>query len=225
MTNREAISAVRNDPRMVNIDEYFPKRFIYNKLSAITSSFVKRDSDNRRVFNHHYLFKSIPVVKLIPDHIEICDDIEFSNSTKVSEIELPTTLSSIYGPVITIHPVLGYDGYEFVQTTSSKYKNILRRDFISTNTIYYWILNSKIYFPNAPMNSIRVEGAFTDHIALNKLLTNKSCVSILDSTFVCPDYLIDDVLKQTVTELLTYSQHAVDENPNMNINVKTTKNQ
>lgn len=220
-TNRQAISEVINDLRINNIDEYVPKQYIYYKLVSYTDSLTKRDSDNRRLFNHRYLFKTIPCLNLVTVENDCCEELPSDIMFKRTEKEIPQMLSTIYKSQITIRTVLGYGGYQFVQTTPKQYANIVRRPYNDPTVVYYWLSDKYIYFPNTTLEAVTVEGAFTDVLSYIKLLNSDECIRVLDMDFICPDYLYSDVKSLSVKDIMMSLQRPKDESLDLNTNSKT----
>jgi hypothetical protein len=223
-TNRQAISEVLNDLRVLNPDEYLSKQYIYSKLVGYTDFLVKRDSDNRRIFNHRYLFKPIECVNLEPVDISCCEDFELEIDLKRTAFKLPSTLSTIFGPILNVFPVIGFKGYKFVETTSRAYQQILKRAYQDPSIIYYWYSDSYLYFPNSPVDSVKIEAPFNDFKSYNDIVNKTNdCYSILDSDFICPDYLFEDVKKMAIAEISTLFQRPIDELNDLNTNIKSNK--
>ena len=88
---------------------------------------------------------------------------------------------------------------------------------------YYFFINGYIYIPNSDIESIRVEAYFKDKFKIHKINTEncesckKDCPKLLDFDFVCPEYLLNDVLKGVIQEYASiYSKILPDELPNQN---------
>jgi hypothetical protein len=220
-TNREAISEVINDLRLVNMDEYIPKKYVYYKLISYTDSLTKRDSDNRRIFNHRYLFKTIPCVNLVTVVNDCCEELPMDYMFKRTEVQLPQMLSTIYKSQISVRPVMGFGGYQFVETTPRQYSNIVRRPYKDPNIVYFWISDKYLYFPDTTLEAVTVEGPFTDILEYVKLLNSDECIRILDMPFTCPDYLYEDVKALCVKDIGMGLQRPTDESLDLNSNSKT----
>ncbi len=219
-TNRDAISEVRNDLKALNIDEYLPNKYIHHKLLSIADTLVKRDSDNRRLFNQRHLYKTIPCFELELASDAFCCEFNLDVSILKSKEQLPKTLATIYKTGITVLPLLNIN-VTFVETTPVKYKQILRRPYSDPSIIYYWITDNYLFFPNTTIEAVKVEGLFTDIIAYNKLAKcNTKCYRLLDDEFICPDYLLSDVISLTTKLIFDTYRKPVDDVPDMNSNNK-----
>lgn len=218
-TIREAISEVMNDLRVLNVDEYIPKKYIHHKLISFTQTLVKRDSDNRRLFQQRYLYKSIPCMELEEMSYTECCEYDLGVYILRTKDKIPKTLSTIYKSGITVLPILN-NNILFKETTPTAYRDIKRRKYRSPNVIYFWISDDRLCFPETTIGAVRVEGMFIDTDTLNKLIDKDKCIPILDSEFICPDYLFEDVKKMTTMDILQSYSKPSDEVPDMNSNNK-----
>lgn len=220
-TVRAAISEVMNDPGLVNLDEVLPKKYVYNKLMGWADLITRRDSDNRRVFSHRYLFTFLEdCTELIDVENDCCEELPRTFKMKRTKRKIPNTLSTIMGSALSVYTVGIYHGLRFEEVTPKRYVQILRRAYRDSDVVYYWRGGDYLYFPDIDFDVVRIEGAFTEPFEKE----NGECSMFLDTAFVCPDYLFEDVKAAAVREILTRYQRQVDAVPDNNPNIKQIPN-
>lgn len=222
MTIREITSLLFNDLKIVDPDTTLTRKYIFNKVVDTTKDFIKK-SDLKKIYRDSTIFTSINCLLMETVPLNTCCTISIPNCTYVQKsiYKLPELYSGSLGQIIN---VFTGDGESYVMITPKNYKNKLKSEF-KDNTKYFWIENDYIIIPNSETKKVKVSGAF---IYRNKAKTlddcfsnnERSCFSILESDFICPSYLQNDVIKATLQILLSTKNIPEDQNPNLNSNLK-----
>jgi hypothetical protein len=225
----DLISEIRNDIRALNIDDFIPPKYIFNKLKGYCSLFIKRDSDNRRLFKLNNLWTTITCLSLQKSSLIQCCDIDIPSCKSVmkSVLQLPELYSTIYGNLINVTSVDGSTVY--LQSSPNQYKDLFNREYYNKKQKYFWIENNYLIIPDTEVEVVTVRGMFINgaeakklnncekQIASSNSNSNKNCTSILDEEFVCPDYLLAVVKQETLKDILNgFKRIIVDEVPNGN---------
>jgi hypothetical protein len=229
-TNRQIISDIIVDLRANNLDDKVSKRYILNKLRSYATTFIKRDFESRRLMSLTDLWTDVDCVEMCEHPLVDCCNEDIPDCTTVmrSKYKIPDTYETAYGELIEVHnPTYAK---EFRQTTPKAYKNIKLREFRDKRIKYYWFSNGYLIIPDSMVRVVTLRGVFENPAAARKLSSCSSdqdkCQSLLDQPFVCPDYLLSVVKQETLKDLFGfYKRVAIDENPNLNNNLKVNENQ
>ena len=199
LTNRQIISDIISDLRAADLDDKVSKRFILNKLRAYAATFIKRDAETRRLLTLTDLWTDVDCVPLCEEPLVNCCNEDIPDCTTVmrSINKIPNTYETFYGELLEVHnPTFAK---EFHQTTPKAYKNIKLREFRDKRIKYFWLSNGYLIIPDSMAQIVTLRGVFADPAAAKRLSAcadkPDKCVGILDSPFVCPDYLVS-VVKQ-----------------------------
>lgn len=231
LTNRQIISDIVHDLRALNIDDRVSKRYILHKLRDYAALYIKRDAEARRILGIDDLWTDVQCVELCEAPITDCCDIELGECDMVMRTrhKLPESIETLYKNLIQVFNVKY--AKEFKQITPQEYKDILVREYKDNRIKYFWIQNGYLIIPDAMITTINIRGIFIDPQEAKKLSScseenEDSCISKLDQPFVCPDYLLGIVKQETLKDLFGFRQRQiVDENPNLNTNIKVNKDQ
>jgi hypothetical protein len=228
MINRQIISEVRNDLRNVNVDGWIPSQYIYNKLVGLASLFIKREADDKRLFKYTELWSTIKCLEMVEDDLINCCDISIPDCTKVmrSKFKLPTIFSTRYGYLMNVTAVdLSTD---YTPVTSQQYKYTKSREYQNPKKRYCWLENGYLIIPDSMVRRVTVKAMFVNKAAalrLNSCEEQNNCVKFLDTEFICPEHLLDDVKTATTTKIAKiYFGLEPDELINQNSTEKTNPN-
>lgn len=230
LTNRQIISDIVSDLRANDLDDRVSRRWILNKLRDYAALYIKRDAEARRLFGLADLWVDVPCVELCEAPIVDCCEVDIPGCKTVmrSIKEIPQTYETLYREMIQVFNV--EYAKEFRQITPQEYKNIIVREFKDPRIKYFWIQNKHLIVPDSLVKAVTVRGVFinpNDAKKLNSCLTEEEqCSPMLDQPFICPDYLLAVVKSETLKDLYNfYKRSVVDENPNVNTNIKVNENQ
>jgi hypothetical protein len=230
LTNRQIISDIMSDLRAVDLDDRISKRFILNKLRSYAVTFIKRDAESRRLINLTDLWTDVSCVEMCEVPLVDCCNEDIPDCTTVmrSKHKIPDTYETFYGEMLEVHnPTYAK---EFRQTTPKAYKNIKLREFQDKRIKYYWLSNGYLIIPDSMVRIVTIRGVFANPAEALKLNTcikqDNTCPKLLDQPFVCPDYLLSVVKQETLKDLFGfYKRSVVDENPDLNNNIKVNEKQ
>ncbi len=231
ITNRQIISDIVGDLRALNLDDRVSKKYILSKLRSYASLLIKRDADTRRLFRISEIWTNVPCVELCEVPIVECCDIDIPNCQTVmkSRRPLPELLETQNKELLQIfNPKYSR---EFKLITPQEYKNIIDREYQDPRLKYFWLDDGYIVVPDAMVTDVRIRGVFVSPADAQKLNNcvpsdQEACVSILDQPFTCPDYLVAPVKQETIKDLFGFfKRNVVDEEPDLNTNIKKNEKQ
>lgn len=228
MLNGEIISEVRNDVRAVIGDAWIPSKYIHVKLKSVASLFIKREADDRRLYKYPNLWTPVDCLKMKESDLINCCNIDIPSCKTVMKSikKLPEIFSTRFGYLLTVSSP-DYDKI-YNQTTPTGYKRILSREFNDKSQRYFWFEGGHIVIPNSIVEIIRVNMLTPDKLLASQLDCNYSgsirCNNVLEQEFVAPDYMISDIKKEVVKQIISsYKSVQPDEFTNLNENQKNIK--
>jgi len=207
MKVKELISTINNEIKAIGLDDRVSNRYLYSKFLHYESLFIKRDSDNRRIFNNTDLFHSIPCFEMKETSPVECPGIYIPNLEMISKsvIPVPDVHNSIYGNMLIVSSVDESEIFKF--TTPQNYKNILNRGMNKTK--YCWLNgNNNLIIPE-DIQKVKL-----------KLLPKGNIKLGINQEVFTPSWLIGDVIKFVIQDVRNAKSIPMDENPNMNNNLK-----
>lgn len=229
MTNRQLISNLNNKLRALNIDDYISPRYLLYIAIDVTGDFLKKQSDRARLMRETEGWTEIENIPMISVPISECGlDTTICTSLMRTKIVLPETFTGAFGNIIKHVSSLNF-GTVYELTTPKEWRNIQKREFKGGVKYYFWI-NGYLYIPNSEVENIRVEAFFKykwEAEIINQKNCpdcNTSCIKPLNSIFVCPENLINDVIKETVLQVANSLQIPQDSLNNLNPNIKVKPN-
>ena len=228
----QLISEVREDVRAVGIDTYLPARYLHQKLKHAASIIIKNQSDSRRIFNLPDIFLTIKCLRMIPYTLQGFITLDSCTGLRMSEKELPEFYGTAYNYLLDVSTILVGKGTEemrpqkFEQSSPNDYRLILGSRFKPRKN-WFWIEDKRLIITDENIEYVRLRGLFSDLVNIKDLdvcadeETSSNDCSILSKPFPCPEYLLADVKRLVVSNLLQRVQIPADENPNQNENIKT----
>lgn len=224
---REIISEVRNDLKLLGLDDWVPAKYIYFKLLSFASVFIKRDGDSRKLFKYSELWTTIKCLEMVEDDLINCCNVNIPNCTKVmrSKEKLPALYTTRAGYLINVMSVDYMTSY--TMTSAEQYKYTQSREFIDPRKRYCWIENEYLIIPDSNVEIVTAKGIFVNKQEALKLdncyKANGACSRLLDEDFPAPPYLIKDIREATANDILGKNrQIPKDEQQNLNSNEKST---
>lgn len=218
-TCRKVISDVVAGLHATNLDDRIPVRLTLSLLKDKVKKFIKQDADTRRLFKLTSAWKRIPCVPMKEINFVECPVDVPCKAMMRSCFKIPETFESSYGYMLKVFNIVGEK--EFIQTSLSGYKNIVSREWVDPNIVYFILMEGYIYVPDSMVDELTVYGLFKNPHEATKLIKGDSCLKPLDEEFPCPDYLLDPVKQDTKVELIKmYKGIPVDEKPNDSVNSK-----
>lgn len=227
MTKGQLVSRIVNDIRALNKDEHVSRRYILQIAKDKAKFLLAQKLRDRSIFREDNLFTTIDCFAMEKDDIVKCDIIEFKrcNSLMKSKKKLPDLVFSRFGDSIV--SVTTVDGMiAFLPTSLNQYRLNSKRKFAKFVTSnYFYVRDGYLYLPDVEIEAVNIILLTTDKDEADAVSDCKECddcKSIWDYEFVCSDKLLEAVVADTLQEVLsTYKQIVVDENPNMDENIKS----
>lgn len=232
MKNSEIVSRIINNIRAVNKDSHISKRYILKVAQTKSKFLLAQKLGDKSLFGNSDLFRTIKCFKMKrEDHIK-CGILEFSrcNTLMKSKEKLPETPFSKFGAGIVAVTTID-DGITFEKITPHQFKlNQNRPNSKLFKKHYYYIKDGYLYLPDSeielvnvvllPISEEEVEEKSTCKDCEEDLKGNE-CKSIWDNEFICSDQLIESVIKDTLQEVFMALRIPIDENPNLDSNIKS----
>lgn len=224
MTNGEFVSRVINGVRALSKDEHISQRYVLSIGRNKAQTYIAQKLEDRTIYREDNLQRIIECFPLKKDSTVKCPMVEFRRCKTLmkSKRQLPEVIFSKYGA--SVFQVTSIDGtIEFDYVTPSDFAALKRREFNTGQK--YTISNLHVIIPDFEVEAVNVSLiTLFDKEASDACDCNKSnkCKSVWDYQFICPDKLLEPIVTETINEVMSsWRRLPVDENPNMDVNIKT----
>jgi len=172
-TLRQYISNIRGANKMLSSDILISDRMIASELRNAANLIVTQQTDKRKLWSSPNVFTPLPCLAMEPAPITECCDYQGERMIARSTRELPQIGEGIWG--LAIQMVTGLDNMrKFKQTTPTRYANLLKLN-LTTNDIYFWIQNKRLYVSNPDTESVNLFAYFTEDVPNDLLYPGKDC--------------------------------------------------
>lgn len=230
-TNREMVSRVRSQDKLISGDSSITDRVILRELKSNALTYIKQQLDKKRLWETSTIFSNIPCLQMkeVPaaECCEYISDITFSRSL----FQLPKIGDGTLG--LAIQGVFSVDnGIRIKETTISRYINSQRLG-ITKKELFYWIYDRYVFCSSPLVKLLNIWALFEEDIPDELLYPedcpcNKAkkdpCLNPLDLEFKCPGFLEKPVVLDTLKVLLeTYYRIQTDQTSD-NKDDQTNKN-
>jgi len=234
MTIREYISDINNSLKSLNLDSFLPPKWLFLKTQNIISDFLKKDnSSNKLIYKLTTGWTELPCVEMEEVPITTCDlDVYVCQKLVKTKYKIPDVYETKFGALIRSISSVDYSSNYEPVFSAKLWKLTQKREFKSKK--YYFIQDGYLFIPIpkgetfAP-ETIKIElypKNMKDVDDFNIIQgcgsckkQSDNCKSPLDYLLTCPDYLINDVKKETINQILSsYSKIVKDEYGNLNSN-------
>lgn len=217
-TNREMVSSVRSQDKMISGDGSITDRVILRELNHKRITFIKQQLDKKRLWETSTIFSNIPCLQMkeVPA-AECCEYV--SDTTFARSIHrLPKIGDGTLG--LAIQGVFSVDnGLKIKESTIARYINTLKLG-ITKKELFYWIYDRYLYISSPLVKLVNIWALFEEDLPdyllyppdcpCNKMVKDP-CINPLDLEFKCPGFLEDAIVKDTLRVLLeTYYKIQVD---------------
>lgn len=232
MKNKEIVSEIINDLRALNIDDRVSSRYVLSKLRGFLSLYIKRENDQRRLYDYDNIWLNIPCIEMVPSNdIECCGIVIPKCKTWVrSKDPVPELYLSTMGPTIKDVTTIRGD-ISFTKSDLKSFNKAMNRRWIDKSTKYFWIENGHLVIPDSEVRLITAS-IYPKDKAKAKLWSacppkecdpkDLKCALPMDEEFDCPDYLLAQIKQDTITNLFNfYKRNVVDDVPNGSNNQKS----
>lgn len=216
---RNHISDIITELKAANLDNHIPYKFLFHKLQDKAFTFLKMDSEYRKILKNSDLYSPLRCVELKEVPLSDCSfNISDLITIKRSCKQLPDQFETSYGEILK---VLTLDlSREFTKITPESYKDYKKRRFGSKR--FFWLEDNYLYIPDTEIDKVYVTAAFKYSNEVDSFNSNTdNCISYLDAKFNFPDYITTLAKGEVIKELASvFLQIQKDENPNLNENEK-----
>ena len=196
MTLRQFISAIRQSNKLLSSDILLSDRYLANEVRNATNLIVGQQLKARKLWQSSNIFTPIPCLEMEKVPLSECCEYTSERYIAKSKEKLPKIGEGIWG--MAIQQVMGLDNMKkFKETTPQRYANLLKLK-LTTNEVYYWVMNGHLYVSNPDTESVNFYAFFTEDVP-NKLLypgadcnclnapsEDDLCRNPLDKTFYYP---------------------------------------
>lgn len=221
MLNKELVSNIINNLKLLNKDDHISRRYILNTAKAEAVTLVAQKFLDKSIFREDNIFQTIQCLEMEKIDTIKCGIYEFEKCDNLvkSKNKLPKLLYSRYGN--SIIEVSSVDGsIIFLPTTLSDFKLLKKRMVTnrSKNIKYYYVQDGYLYLPDSELEYVNVTLVTLEGKDVDDLSTCKecdSCKSVWDYEFICPDKLLSVVINETFKKVSMVRQVVEDSLPNL----------
>lgn len=225
LTNGEFASRIVNDLNALNKDAHISRRWLLSIGRTKAESYVAQRWDDGSLLSDRNLITDIKCVEMIYLPIIECCNIDIPRCEMVmrSKHRIPGLIFSNLGPaILTVSNIDNTFFYKYADIKTIR--NQAKRVYGNKNK-FYFISDRYLYIVNDFIISVNIS-LFTTKKREASLLSNNCnyddrCKSEWEFPFVCPIKLIEYIAAETVKEAITKIQVPTDENPNMDLNIKS----
>lgn len=215
MKINEFISTVNNTLNALSVDAKIPNRYIFNVGRQVVADFLKKESESRRITTASEGWSEIDCVKMIEVPLMECGGIDVNLCERMmrSEYKLPDTFTGYNGNIIKHVASVNFGQIYEPLRGIRLWNDVQKREVKKKNQKYYVFINQHLYIPipkgeEESPEQIRIEAYFKNKWEVEEYKTIgckscKKCISVLDSEFVSPEFLLNAVIKETVNIILT----------------------
>ena len=222
MNNRELVSRISNQLRMITKDENISDRLVLNTAKSIARKFITQKTQRRSIDRDMSLYKEVKCIEFETIDTFSCKFIEFQSCEKLSrsKVKFSDLIFTRYGS--SVKELYSIDRRNnFSESTLYQYRNNSERkggDITEQNKFY--ILDNYIYVTDE-VEALSGLVLVLDQYELEEACgCTENCKSVWDFEFVCPDSVLEDVISYTIQNMMMTKQIQPDENPNLNENSK-----
>jgi len=222
MKNRELVSRIETGLNALNKDSYIPRRYILQVATSKAVILMSQKFNDRSLFRESNLYTTLDCFELEKIDKFTCDIVEFRSCSTVmkSKKQLPKLVYSRFGSSLKEVSNIDFSTY-FKPTTLFKYrKDKSRQEF--KNDYFFYIKDGFLYLPDTEVSRVSLSLYYPNQYEIFKTSGCKeTCLNPWESEFICSTKIEDVVIQETVKELSFKLQIPIDENPNMDSNLKS----
>lgn len=221
MNNRELVSRISNQLRMITKDDYISDRFVLNTAKSIATKFITQKIQRRSIDRDMSLFREVKCIEFEPVDIFSCKFVEFQSCEKLSKskVKFSNLIFTRYGS--SIKELYSIDRkISFSESTLYQFRNNSERKGGLVDRNKFYILDDYIYITDS------IEALSGLILTLDQYELDESCgctdncESAWEKEFVCPDSMLEDVITYSVQNLSMTKSIPVDEKPDLSNNIK-----
>lgn len=220
MNNREFVSRVSNQVRLINKDDYISDRFVLSIGKSIANKFITQKIQRRSLDRDLSLYKLIECIEFEKVNVFKCNYVEFKSCNKLSKSKnkFSNLTFTRYGS--TIKELFTIDRTKSF-SESTLYQLRLNNDRSTENNVdKFYLLDDYIYIPSH-IKTLSALVLSLDQYELDELCNCKdNCESAWEKEFICPSSLLEDCISLTIQNLLQTKSIQPDEKPDLSENIK-----
>jgi hypothetical protein len=208
MTIRELTSELLTDLRDQPSGIRLSRRFIYSKAMGYARTLINQETTTK-LFKQLELFTPIKCVEMKTVPLSECCQVPrgIVGTAQKSICKLPDLyITTQKRPLLTVMNIDQSTSFEPI--TPKEFQSLLRIRYNGQASGYFWIdEDGHLVIPNRQVTVVRISGLFIDPSLVSRCNgcgNNEviDCPSILDSQFVCPDYLQSIVKDKTLETIV-----------------------
>jgi len=220
MNNAELVSRVLNTLKANSKDSRISRRLVLSVAESKAKFLISQKLNDKSLFREQNLYQTVECIEMIDSNIINCPIIEFRSCRKLkrSKKKLPDLIHSRYGH--SLKEVVSLDGgFTFTPITAYQYRQNKSRSLIDKKD-YFYVQDGYLYLPDSDVQSVTLYILTQDLYDLEQCseCSKNKCRSAWEFEFICPDKLLEVVIKDTIQELSITKQIQEDVNPNLNPN-------
>ncbi len=192
-TNGEIISRVRNNNKFLSRDNKLSDRWVLAEASDVARRLIKQSGNLAKIYKSDEIFQYIPCVEMIRVDLSECCFVKSGQYIARSLERLPEIETGLYGNLI--QRVTSIIGEDFSPTTARDYENIINIKFAKNNN-YYWVKDGYLYISNPEIEKVSISAYFKGYYP-----NTGDCREPYNERFLCPDWLIDELMEILNKEL------------------------
>lgn len=226
--NKEFVTRVINDCGAITKDQHLSGRWILFMGRQIATTYMAQRLGEGLLFKDMNLMTNIDCIKMKEIKAVDCCFVEFRlcRTLMRSEDRIPGLLYGRNGS--SIYMVSNVDNTMIFSPVNLRdYGNSKNRRFGNINNKVYYVDDGYIWIPDTHIEAINARVITMRRREAKKLAgchcdDAEDCISEWDYDFICPDSILDAVIKAVVQEVVsTRIQIPDDANPNMDLNQKS----
>lgn len=226
--NKEFVTRVINDCGAITKDQHISSRWILFTGRQIAMTYMAQRLGEGLLFKDMNIMTNINCISMMQIKSVDCCFVEFKlcKTLMRSREKIPGLLYGRNGPGILM--ISNVDNTIIFRPINLKdYQNSKMRRYGNVNKYVYYIDDGYIWIPDTHIEAINARVITLkrrEAMALAGCNCDGAdeCISEWDYEFICPDSILDAVIKSVVQEVVsTRIQIPEDANPNMDLNQKT----
>lgn len=228
ITNKEFVTRIINGCGAITKDQHLSERWILFIGREIASTYMAQRLGEGLLFKDMNIMTNIECMKMKQIKSVDCCFVEFRlcKTLMRSEDKIPGLLYGRNGSSVLM--VSNVDNSMiFNRVDLRSYESSKVRRYGNVNKQVYYIDDGYLWIPDTHIEAVNVR-AVTLKKREARMLSgcncndNEKCVSEWDYEFICPDSLLDAVIRSTLQEVASIRiQIPEDANPNMDLNQKS----
>ena len=224
MTNREFVSRVANQLRMLSKDDYVSDRLILSTGISISKKLLTQQLNGRSLNRNSFVFKEITCIEFKDIDKFTCPYVEFKSCKHLSKsVKSIKDIDLIYGRYgSSVKELYSIDNLSQSLTQSTLYqlRNDSKRQGYEQKANKFYVLDGHIYVP-ARVRTLSALILGMDQYEMDKVSNcSEGCKSAWEYDFIASDNVLDDVISYTVQQLSLTKQIPEDESANLSNSAK-----